>query len=255
MRPDWRHFAEDVLTSPALQRWIEPRHLRLETVRAIHEGARAKPHMRYAVLDNFFREEAVAQLYAQHQSLEFRRDDVGLPYDSDVVLADGSHCGADLFFDASWWEYLLTLAGGGGAAQRSLVKLRRHSPEAKGFWMHTDRPARLAALCYFNRGWQAKDGALLQLWAAQRLPEEPPPGGYRFLDHADARLDFLHDARSLRIEAALEEGLGWTDGVLIDALLPEFNRLVVCDFETDPCFHTVTPSNGRSRYGFLQWLY
>jgi hypothetical protein len=80
-------------------------------------------------------------------------------------------------------------------------------------------------------------------------------GRYRLLDHVDERLDFLHDARSLCIEAALEESAGWMEGVFVDTLLPEFNRLVVCDFESSPCFHTVTPSDGRSRYGFVQWLY
>jgi hypothetical protein len=50
------------------------------------------------------------------------------------------------------------------------------------------------------------------------------------------------------------EGIRPAEMFLIDQVLPEYNRLVVTDFVRDPCYHAITPSNGRIRYGVVQWL-
>ena len=42
---------------------------------------------------------------------------------------------------------------------------------------------------------------------------------------------------------------------LVDQVLPLYNRLVVCDFVSDPAYHSVTPGNTRPRYDITQRLY
>jgi hypothetical protein len=42
---------------------------------------------------------------------------------------------------------------------------------------------------------------------------------------------------------------------LLDQILPVYNRIVICNVQYDASYHSITPSNGRARDGFLPWRY
>lgn len=249
---------------PVLRRWINPYYLRPDVIAAVKESSRAKPYCKYAVLDNFFNEAILRAYSEQHCSMEFATDDEGLPYDSRWAIArPGESLGAELFYYEPWHRLLAEftdteLTVGHGATS---VKLRKHDPDSKGFWIHTDRTKRkatvaLAALTYLNKDWKESDGAVLQLWAESgssgTLAAEDVE--YRWQNLKDERLEFLNERYSLTTDLVAFEGRRPAELFLIDQILPEYNRLVVTDFVRDPAYHSITPSNGRTRYAIVQWL-
>lgn len=249
---------------PVLKRWVNPYYLRPATIAAIKEASRAKPYCKYAVLDNFFNEAVLDEYSEQHRNMEFSVDDEGLPYDSNWAIARrGVSLGAELFYYEPWHrllaEYTDTeLAIGHGATS---VKLRKHDPDSKGFWIHTDRTKRkstvvVAALIYLNKGWEESDGAVLQLWAESGNSSALTPEDveYRWQELKDERLEFLNERYSLTTDLVTFDGIRPAELFLIDQVLPEYNRLVVTDFVRDPAYHSITPSNGRARYAIVQWL-
>ena len=44
------------------------------------------------------------------------------------------------------------------------------------------------------------------------------------------------------------------DFVLVDQIVPIYNRVFICNLEENPTYHSVTPSGERARTGFVQWL-
>lgn len=178
-----------------------------------------------------------------------------LPYDGAVVFAKpGEHFGSELFFDDEWHQYLSFLCHGDLQLPTATeVKLRWHKPDADGFWIHTDSTIRsLVAICYFNKDWRVADGGLLQLWKADQAVGGTAP----LIDNPKGRLDFLTQYKRIRTSSP---GGGFPnkrphDMVLIDQIVPVYNRLFLCNYRDDPAYHSVTPSNGRARTGFVQWL-
>jgi hypothetical protein len=230
-------------------------------VEDIKESILAKPVAKYAVLDNFFIEDKIDLLIDKHQSLVFSEaadrinKGVILPYDGSVKFADKNDVGADLFFDPEWHRYCAYITGTklsdpAGAE----IKLRYHRSMADGFWIHTDSTIRdLVIIAYFNKGWTAADGGLLQLW---RVDETYDKNAYS-VNAPSGRMDFL-STRS-RISTATPGG-GFPDKrphdlVLIDQVVPAYNRVFICNLKAEPAYHSVTPSNGKERLGFVQWLY
>ena len=248
--------------SDTLSKWINPEYLTDSRARDIRESVLAKPGAAYAVLDGFFREEALSELIEQHKKLEFseeldrRAHGTGelLPYDGSVVFANKGHVGADLFFDDEWHEYLAYISGCRLKVPASTeIKLRWHKPNADGFWIHTDSTIRtMVAITYFNKDWVFADGGLLQLWKAE--PAMDPRAFH--VEAPKGRLDFLNHHRKIRTSTP---GGGFPDGkpkdlVLIDQIVPAYNRLFVCNYQDDPAYHSVTPSNGKARTGVVQWI-
>lgn len=250
-----------------LRKWLNPIYLNPEYVRCLHETALSKPVSRYLVLDNFFNEDLLLQMISNHVDLQFREDlDRGsvktndlLPYDGAVKFADQGDFGAELFFCPAWHQYLAYLVSTKlREPGKTVVKLRYHRPEANGFWIHTDSTERsLVAIAYFNRNWLVSDGGMLQLWRVDEVIDPAAPE-YSNVNPA-ARFDFLNCKR-LRTRTP---GGGWMkppldvakDLVLIEQVLPSYNRLFVADFQYDRTYHSVTPSTGRTRLGFVEWLY
>lgn len=243
----------------SLSNWVNDIYLDDAYVEIIRESIRAKPVIKYAVLDNFFKIDKLDELIRHHQHLDFseekdRRASTGewLPYDGAVVFADKTNYGADLFFSEEWHSYLCYLCGVFLNNPRTEIKLRYHKPFADGFWIHTDSTIRdLVIICYFNKDWTADDGGLLQLW---RVDEVLSPASLR-VDAPNGRLDFL---KSQRIQTRTPGG-GFPDNmphdlVLIDQIVPAYNRIFICNFKDTPAYHSVTPSNGKVRQGFVQWL-
>jgi hypothetical protein len=155
---------------PILRKWVNERYLRPDVIADVKESCCAKPYTKYAVLDDFFNESTLADYFEQHKRLDFRPDDVGLPYDSQVIFGAPHLPGGELEFHRPWHELISALSGTklNRFEEKTVVKIRKHEGDSKGFWIHSDRskknPSRLAVLTYLNKNWKAADGALLQLW-------------------------------------------------------------------------------------------
>ncbi len=135
------------------------------------------------------------------------------------------------------------------------VKLRWHRGDATGFWIHTDAVFRtMVAIAYFNKDWKVTDGGLLQMW---RVDEGNAPGTFEVnRPNPSSRCDFLTAHKRVRTSTP---GGGFKDGkahdlVLVDQIIPAYNRMFICNYQDDPAYHSVTPSNGRERTGIVQWL-
>ena len=247
-----------------LERWLNPYYLNPTTRENIRQSVLAKPGPKYTVLDNFFRTEMLDELIRQHSFLAFNEeidrrapDGSWLPYDGAVVFArEGKHFGSELFFAPEWHRYLMQLVDCHLPDPIGTeVKLRWHRPDAGGFWIHTDRGDRaMVVIAYFNKGWKVEDGGLLQLW---RVDEAQAPGVPQIDGISPTeRLDVL--TRYKRIRTATPGG-GFPDQcahdlVLIDQIVPVYNRVFICNYQHDPAYHSVTPSNGKERTGFVQWF-
>ncbi|KFA94040.1 hypothetical protein [Archangium violaceum] len=252
-------FARACREDPVLRGWLRPEYL---DPRPLREVALARPYVRWAVADHFFREGPLQHLMRRHARLKFTDDDVGLNYHSNAVRVDGKpgEVGLDLLAHPLWHRYAAFVLG---AELRmpgtTVVKYRRHPARSRGFWLHTDRdrerPKALAVLAYYNKGWRASDGGLLQLWDVRPLRSAARHQVYRWKAYRGRSLSFLERQTVLRIEAADVEGLVLVEARLVDQIVPAYNRVVFLDFQHTPSFHTVTPSHGRVREGFLQWLY
>ncbi len=246
-----------------IDKWVNPYYLKDNVARDIRESILAKPNAKYAVLDDFFREEMLDQLIEHHKHLEFNEEmdrrspksGEWLPYDGAVVFArQNQHFGSELFYDAEWHQYLCYITDTKlECPAHTDIKLRWHRPQADGFWIHTDSVIRsLVAICYFNKQWRSVDGGLLQLW---RVDEADAPGTFT-VNGPKGRMDFLN--KHLRIRTSTPGG-GFPDNkahdlILVDQIVPAYNRLFVCNFQKEFAYHSVTPSNGKARLGFVQWL-
>ena len=250
-----------------LSNWINPQYLNSSYFEQLQETVKSKPDIKYLVLDNFFKEDKLEELIKQHQTLEFseyldRRSDTDselLPYDGSVVFANQEiHIGSDLFFNPEWHEYLVRLVNSNYQLNHPChteIKLRYHRPYANGFWIHTDSFSRkLVAICYFNKNWKYEDGGMLQLW---RVDEECSESSFKINNiNPESRMDFLTTHKRIQTDCP---GGGFADNkvhdlVLIDQILPIYNRVFICDLSNDLSYHSVTPSNGKERTGFVQWL-
>jgi hypothetical protein len=249
-----------------LSKWINSNYLTPEGVADVRESVKAKPTIKYCVLDSFFLPERLDAIIAHHATLKFNEaadrtghDMVILPYDGAVKWADGNDVGAEFYFAEEVKEYfcyLLNRLKPPGASVE--LKLRWHKPHATGFWIHSDSVWRsIVAIMYFNKNWKASDGGLLQLWR----PDEASYDKSMTFDNirSDQRLDFLNENQRLKTNTP---GGGWPshwphqsrDMILVDQIVPAYNRLFLCDLDADPTFHSVTPSCDKIRTGFVYWL-
>lgn len=247
-----------------LDDWINPYYLTDDAVEDIRESVLAKPAIRYTVLDNFFKTDKLDQLIAHHHTLQFSEDmdrrspknGELLPYDGSVCFAQpGVHFGSDLFFDDEWHRYCCYLTDTKlNFPAGTEIKLRYHRPHADGFWIHTDSTIRsVVAITYFNKNWRLSDGGVLQLW---RIDEATDPNAFT-IESPKGRMDFLTQHTRIRTRTP---GGGFPDKrshdlVLIDQVVPAYNRIFLCNFQHSPAYHSVTPSGDKARLGFVQWLF
>jgi hypothetical protein len=243
-----------------LANWINPYYLRPSTISDIKETIAAKPLVKYTVLDNFFIEEKLEEWIKYHLTLEFSENydkytgnGQMLPYDSAVNFAQkGAGFASELFFDDEWLAYLSDLCGL-APSKRTEVKQRYHSADADGFWVHTDAVQRnIAAIGYFNKGWKASDGGLLQLW----MVDDVQSPSALHVESPTGKMGFLSTHKRLK---TMSPGGGFPDNqshdlVLIDQIVPLYNRLFLANLIAAPSYHSVSPSNGRIRLGFVQWI-
>ncbi len=150
-----------------LSEWINSNYLTPEGIADVRESVKAKPTMKYCVLDNFFLPERLDAIIAHHATLKFNEaaDRTGhdmeiLPYDGAVKWADGNDVGAEFYFAEEVKDYFCYLLNRLKPPTTSVeVKLRWHKPHATGFWIHSDSVVRsIVAIMYFNKNWKASDG-------------------------------------------------------------------------------------------------
>jgi hypothetical protein len=245
-----------------LKNWINPIYLDLDYIENLLETVKSKPEIKYLVLDNFFRTEVIDKFIEEHKKITFSEkldryshDGNLLPYDSSVCFLKPENYGHDLLFSNVWFHYLSNFFSSDiGENPYTEVKLRYHRPNANGFWIHTDSEKRhIVFICYFNKGWKVSDGGLLQLWKVDECECE---NTLKVFGDSNKRLDCLNNNR-LNTETP---GGGFPDGkshdlILVDQILPIYNRVFICDLKANLTFHSVTPSNSRERTGFVQWIY
>lgn len=246
-----------------LSEWINPIYLNEDYIESLQETLIAKPEMKYLVLDNFFKTDKLDVMIKKHGSLNFSEkkdmyshDGQILPYDGAVKFMDSFDYGYKLLFSKEWEEYIRRLVCVKSTDKtHSTVKLRYHRPHAKGFWIHTDSITRkLVFICYFNKNWKVSDGGLLQLW---RVDESKDGNAIKVRATTDEKMDFLNHNIRLNTDTpggGLPDERTDVDFVLVDQIVPIYNRVFICNFEENPTYHSVTPSGERARIGFVQWL-
>lgn len=250
---------------PVLSDWVNPKYLSQDGIFDIRESIKAKPDIKYCILDDFFLPHKIEELIKHHATLTFseaadRTNGVEvLPYDGAVKWADQTDVGHQFYFAEETQAYFCHLLNKFRPQNTSVeLKLRWHKPQANGFWIHSDSVWRsVVAIVYFNKGWSVSNGGLLQLWR----PDESASSLAVEINSVkpEQRLDCLVGTKRVKTDTP---GGGWPkdwtlqsrDMILVDQIVPAYNRLFLCDLDANPTFHSVTPSVGRERTGFVYWL-
>ena len=245
-----------------LKSWLNEQYLDPNYINDLVETMKAKPEIKYLVLDNFFRKEKIDQLIEEHKKLEFSEkldsithDGEILPYDSAVNWMQPDNYGYELLFSREWFDYLSKLASYPVSNEYyTEVKLRYHKADAKGFWIHTDSAERnIVFICYFNKNWKVSDGGILQLWRIDECECEDTIVADGTMNY---KMTYLNNSRL----HTSNPGGGFSDGrshdlILVDQILPIYNRVFISNLQANPTFHSVTPSADKERTGFVQWIY
>lgn len=245
-----------------LQEWINPIYLDKEYILDLKETVKAKPEIKYLVLDNFFNKNKIDTLIEEHKKLIFNEfldqySEDGkhhLPYDSALQWMGMNNYGHDFLTSHEWFQYLLNLF----SLQMNdkcwpEIKLRKHREDANGFWVHSDSYVRdLVFICYFNKNWKVENGGMLQLW---RIDECKWDDTIKAEPEIHRKMTCLNNTRINARPGGWGDGTNGVDLTLVDQILPVYNRVFICDLRANPTLHSVTPSNSKERFGFVQWLH
>lgn len=250
-----------------LQHYINPIYLDERYIRVLKETVKAQPVSKYLVLDNFFREDILDEIIEEHKQLRFNEaadrlgtDGAWLPYDSALAGCKMESKLGNLLYSEEWMQFTTDLVGLPQQARKTEIKLRYHSPEADGFWIHTDQSGSvngardLVVIGYYNKDWTYDDGGLLQLWRLDEttLPDTPL---YTFEDALAGPMNFLNQSRIKALPAGANNSITKPqDFLLMDQIIPAYNRVFICNFKEEPAYHSITPSKGKVRQGFVQWF-
>ena len=248
-----------------LEKFLNPIYLDASYIATLKETLKAKPLSKYLVLDNLLKPEILDQIIIDHQRLEFNEkldrtgaDGSWLPYDGALAGCDPNTLIGELLYSKEWHHYCLDLMGLASYPRRTEIKMRTHKKEATGFWIHSDAHGGgggkrdLVSILYFNKDWSAEDGGLLQLWTKDIV--DSPDTTTILPAQVTGRLDFLNSSRLCVRPAGFWPYPQAHDLVLVDQIIPAYNRLFICNFKAEPAYHSVTPSNGKVRQGIVQWL-
>lgn len=250
-----------------LEQYLNPIYLDPTYIKNLKETVKSRPISKYLVLDNFFQESILDQIIEEHHHLTFNDtiDRTGpngewLPYDGALAGCNPQSLLGRFLYSKEWHAYALNLVNLPETPRRTEIKLRHHRTDAEGFWLHSDSGgggggARdLVAITYFNKNWTFEDGGLLQLWRLDEanLPDTPT---YTFYQALEGPMNFLYSPRiKARPAGVYKYGEEPHDFVLVDQIVPVYNRMFLCNFKDEPAYHSVSPSNGKVREGFVQWL-
>jgi len=244
-----------------LEEWINPIYLNKDYIEDLKQTVKSKPEIKYLVLDNFFNVNKIDKFIEEYDKITFDEkqdqyspDGNHLPYDSALKWMDSSDYGYNFLTSTDWFKYLLNLfciTLNSGCWPE--IKLRKHRADANGFWVHSDSCVRdLVFICYFNKNWKVEDGGMLQLW---RIDECNCPNTLKANAELDKKMDCLNNVRINAITGGLNCPKDGHDLTLVDQILPIYNRVFICDLTANPTLHSVTPSNSRERFGFVEWLH
>jgi hypothetical protein len=249
-----------------LKDYINPLYLDSKYIETLKETVKSKPISKYLVLDNFFIEEVLDQIIEEHHQLNFDEKADRTAASGQWLAYDGALAGCNpesllgrLLYSQEWQRFALDLMGLPDTQRKTEIKLRQHRKDADGFWLHSDAGgggggARdLVAITYYNKDWKAEDGGLLQLWRLDDvdLPNTPL---YTHADGLKGPMKFLNQPRIKARPAGVFPYNEPRDFILVEQVLPVYNRIFLCNFKEEPAYHSVTPSKGKIREGFVQWL-
>ena len=254
------------MNSNILTEWINPIYLNQEYINNLRETIKSKPEIKYLTLDHFFIEDKINSMIEDHKKLSFsekldrysHNGDI-LPYDSSLYWMNNLNVGYELLFSNIWFKYLLNFFSKKNIdGYYTEVKIRKHRENSNGFWIHTDSKRRkIVFICYYNRNWTVEDGGLLQLW---RVDECNCEKTIKVEHNCNNKMDYLNNVRlNVRSPGGGFSG-NFSDGnshdlVLIDQILPLYNRIFLCDLSANETYHSVTPTKMKERNGFVQWIY
>jgi hypothetical protein len=250
-----------------LEQYINPIYLNLDYIAILQETVKSKPVAKYLVLDNFLREDFLEQVIAEHETLSFdlnlhksREGELMPYYGSSAYCPENSILGKFLYSE-EWHKYALNLLNISPLSLRKTeVELRRHEENAGGFWMHTDTagggagPRDLVITLYYNKDWKLEHGGMLQFWRMCEVDDLNTPF-YGKEEGIKGPMDFYNQPR-IKIVPAGDYPFKDIpkDFVLIDQVLPVYNRIFLLNATAGNDYHSVSPSYGKVRQGFVQRL-
>jgi hypothetical protein len=249
-----------------LEEYINPIYLTLEGKERIKEDLKAKPNGSYVVLDHFFKEDILNKIVQEYNGYLFdpKADSIIAnnlaPFDGAAAEADPDTYLGALLYSKEWYAYCLELLDMNPLRIFPIIKIRYNESDAKGYWIHNDKMTfnGMQKFCtilgYFNKGWKLQDGGLLQIWQSSPVNVKNIPS-YEVEEYLDREL-FLLEQNRINIMPYSEywESNDKKDFILVDQIVPSYNRIVIFNLNDKALHHSVTPNKGRRRYGFIQWL-
>lgn len=253
-----------------LDKYINPIYLTKEGKDRIKEDLKSKPNVPYVVLDNFFLEETLELIQQEHDKASFdptadsrseKFKDIKFPFDGAVAQCDPDSTLGEFLYSREWYKYCFDILDMEPIRVWPTIKIRYNKEDANGYWLHNDKPGGplgferiITILGYFNKDWKTEDGGLLQIWQESPI-KDPKTPSYNEEEFLDQPLTFLEQPRInvWPYGATWDEHEG-RDFILVDQILPVYNRLVIFNLNTDALYHSVTPNYGKRRDGFIEWL-
>jgi hypothetical protein len=247
-----------------LETYINPIYLTPEGKIRIQEDLKAKPNGSYVVLDHFFKEEILNEAIEEHNKYFFdpKADSIInnnlAPFDGAAAEGDPDTKLGSLLYSKEWYTYCLELLDIKPLRVFPIIKLRYNTPNAKGYWIHNDKitfngmQKFCTILGYFNKEWKLEDGGLLQIWQVSSIKDDKTCS-YNVEDYLDQTLSILEQDRINIIPYSEDWGShNKKDFILLDQIIPSYNRIVIFNLNAKPLYHSVTPNKGKRRDGFIQ---
>jgi hypothetical protein len=250
-----------------LEKYINPMYLNPEYIAILQETAKSKPVAKYLVLDNFLREDFLEKVIEEHEKLSFdvnlhkSREGELMPYHGSSAWCQEDSTLGKFLYSEEWHQYALNLLNISSLSVKTTeVELRRHEEYSGGFWMHTDTagggagPRDLVITHYYNKDWKSEHGGMMQFWRMCEV-DDPDTPFYGKEDGLKGPMDFYNQPRIKTIPAGDYPFQNTPkDFVLIDQVLPVYNRIVLLNATAGNDYHSVSPSYGKVRQGFVQRL-
>jgi hypothetical protein len=250
-----------------LQEYLNPVYLDPKYIKVLQETVKSRPIAKYLVLDNFLKEEVLDAIIQEQRSLSFQTDlhtsdPNGLvPYHGSSAWCPPDSLLGKLLNSEEWHIYALNLINLSPLkARKTEIELRYHDEHAGGFYMHSDNLGGgaggrdLVITLYYNKDWTVEDGGLLQFW---RLDEDnlSDTPAYVVQNALQDSMDFYNLSRIKTIPAGFYPyNNELRDFTLVDQVLPAYNRIFFLHSQGEEAYHSVNPSRGKPREGFVQRL-
>ena len=112
-------------------------------------------------------------------------------------------------------------------------------------------------MVYFNKDWKYSKGGVFQIWNLTQVLNQEDSIDFYIKDSMSGNMNILEQKKVFAAEVVgrispIKSQYGRVE--LYDEILPEYNRIVICDFVDNPLYHSITPGHQRDRYAVTQWL-